>query len=285
MRIIRQQTRMKNIDASIQIHNTGLTLLADESRLKQMLVNLLSNAVKFTPEGGSIGLEVDGLEDGEKVRFCVWDTGIGIAEDKQALLFRPFVQVNPALARQYDGTGLGLSLVRQLAELHGGTVNVESRLGKGSRFAIVLPARKKHLENTALDFLESLPDVGAVGAGQLIMIADDNQYNLMGMIDYLRTRGYRVLSAANGREAIEQAMDFSPDLMLIDIQMPEVDGLEVIRRIRAMPALSRRPIIALTAMAMSGDRERCLKAGADDYMAKPVELKDLAEKIQTMLRL
>ena len=289
MRMIRQQARKKNIQASIQIHNTSITLLADERRLKQMLVNLLSNAVKFTAEDGRIGLEVSSLENGGKVCFCVWDTGIGIPKDQLDLLFKPFTQIDPALSRQYGGgTGLGLSLVRRLAELHGGTVSVESTPGKGSRFSIILPAREPAPENNAFDFLDDLPDssiqdLGAMGSGQLIMIAEDNQYNLMGMIDYLRARGYRVIPATNGREAIERAASFSPDLMLIDIQMPEVNGLEVIRRIRNLPELGRRPIIALTALAMSGDRERCMQAGASDYISKPVELKDLVMKIQTLL--
>ncbi|NJP06275.1 MAG: PAS domain S-box protein [Chloroflexaceae bacterium] len=400
------------------------TIQADERRLKQILVNLLSNAVKFTPEGGQVGLTVHFEADPRIVHFQVWDTGIGIAPEDQQKLFQPFIQVDSSLSRQHEGTGLGLALVMRLSELHGGSVTLESDIGKGSCFTVSLPQFKmeqmlpqsaltppvrtdtlspwprrvliiedsldciarmtRHLHDMGIDQIWSSdadqapklayqhePDIilldllltdasgwyiletlksnaataaipvliisvsdekarglasGAAGylvkpvtrqqlhqaisailAGQtygyasspqperppepdaltespLILLAEDNETNIMTVTDFLHTQGYQLVVARNGLEAVMFADEQHPDLILMDIQMPRIDGLEAIRRIRNNNHLVHVPIIALTALAMKGDRERCLAAGASAYLSKPVRLRELTQLITTLLR-
>jgi CheY-like chemotaxis protein len=220
----------------------------------------------------------------ELVRFRVEDTGIGIASDDLGRLFQPFSQVDSALSRQQAGTGLGLALVRRLAELHGGEVGVESTLGVGSRFTITLPVRQPTLGALAPaleDRGEPLDESGAVGPTRVrVLLTDDNEDHLLLIAEYLQARGYDVAIARSGQEALAQVGVVSPAVILMDIQMPELDGLEVIRRLRAMPAFASTPILALTALAMPGDRERCLAAGADDYLTKPVHLRTLIARIE-----
>jgi CheY-like chemotaxis protein len=281
----------KQIQVFFEMDNTVHTLQADGRRLKQILVNLLTNAVKFTPQGGQVGLSVVGLAETDELRMTVWDTGIGISAQGMSQLFQPFVQLDSSLSRQYEGTGLGLALVRRLAELHGGTVTVESEgiPGKGSRFTVSLPWRQttasesEKTPSRGLSAPESLSrSVDSVCAGLSVLLADDNEANIVTIQDYLESKGYCVTVARNGAEAVRKAAEAKPDVILMDIQMPEMDGLEAIARIRAdtkadMPMI---PIIALTALAMPGDRDRCLKAGANEYLSKPVSLKGLVKVIQ-----
>jgi len=384
---------------------------ADPRRLKQMIVNLLSNAVKFTPDGGGIGLEAKADEAVGIASFSVWDRGIGISRENLGKLFNPFVQIDSSLSRQYAGTGLGLSLVQRMAELHGGGVSVESEPGKGSRFTIRIPLAAEDKEQTdtggtapasedsrlqqkerdighalviednvldgervmrllgelgvsniihpriegAFDLATrtqpgaiildlNLPDgygfellrrlkadkvtknipviiasveerpgeslgLGAVSclvkpfgrdelakalndaAGRsrpdepvmvvsperhrpLVLMADDNELILETLGDFLRAKGWEVVATRSGPELIATAPMVEPDIMLIDIQMPVLDGMETARRIRASgdARIASLPLIAVTALAMSGDRERCLEAGFDEYVSKPVEL-------------
>ncbi len=257
---------------------------ADERRLKQMLMNLLSNAIKFTPEGGHIGLDV--LKEGvDAVRFSVSDTGIGIPQEKTDELFKPFVQLDSSLSRQYPGTGLGLALVRQLAELHGGSVGFESAAEGGSRFFFIIPiksidAQVRNLKKTIIGspVRTALPHFLAK-----ILLVEDNEMNMMVTSDYLTDKGYTVIKAYNGNDAIKYAYESKPDLILTDIQMPDMNGFEVIRRLRSAPEFASVPIVALTALAMPGDREKCLQAGANEYLTKPVSLKQLAEIISFLL--
>jgi PAS domain S-box-containing protein len=309
MQFIKQEAHEKRIKISLTHDSAVTTLQADGRRLKQILVNLLSNAVKFTPEGGAIGLEVVGDAQRGLAHFAVWDTGIGISEEDKRRLFRPFVQLDSSLSRQYSGTGLGLALVHRLTKMHGGSVSLESEVGKGSRFTVSLPWQAPVLgevEGPAgeVEAAEELaqPACGdaeppeadrlatsAPRRGQrveqfLILLAEDNQHNIDMISNYLLlSKGYRVTVARNGREVLERAREERPDLILMDIQMPEMDGLEAIRRIRADADLADVPIIALTALAMSGDRERSLAAGANDYLSKPVRLKCLVEAIETQI--
>ncbi|NTU85022.1 MAG: response regulator, partial [Chloroflexales bacterium] len=255
---------------------------ADARRLKQILVNLLANAVKFTPPGGEVGLEVRGNPDEQTVTFTVWDTGIGIASEDQARLFQPFEQGSSGLSRQYGGTGLGLTVVRRLVELHGGSVALESSPGAGSRFSVTLP----WLPPAQLPPLDTQIDQAAaapvhIGTGSetrsqqpLILLADDSAENVAVLRDYLQSAGYRVVVAHDGMEAVTRTLELRPALILMDIQMPLLDGLAAIRQIRAT-GMTTTPIIALTALAMAGDRERCLEAGADVYLARPVSLRTL----------
>jgi len=291
LEFIQQAARKKNIRCSYR-HDRRITQLrADSRRLTQMLVNLLSNAVKFTPEGGHVGLEVEGDPDGSEVRFSVWDTGIGIPLEQQRYLFQPFVQLDGSLARQYEGTGLGLALVHSLAELHGGRVAVESAgRGQGARFTLTLPWRPE----TASEAPAKGPETVIAGQGvaslakslgrpPVILAVDDSPVALMVVSNFLEAADCRVVTAPDGAQALQLAGSVQPDLMLLDIQMPHLDGLTLIRQMRADPALRTTPIIAVTALAMPGDRDRCLDAGANEYLSKPVDLDELTRAIARLL--
>lgn len=285
LRMIRQTAEQKRLEVFTSVTPGIKIIYADGRRLKQMLVNLLSNAVKFTPEGGRIGLDVS-KEGEDAIRFAIWDTGIGIPENINEELFKPFVQLDSSLSRQYSGTGLGLALVRELAELHGGSVGFESTPGKGSRFYFILPIRSVNSMNVheAFEKTPDLPEQIPPQTSVKILLAEDNEVNMLVTSDYLASKGYIVIKAMNGDEAITRAEEFKPALILMDIQMPGMNGIEVIRRLRSMPGVASVPIIAITALAMPGDRERCLEAGANAYLAKPISMKKLAEIIPTFLK-
>jgi len=422
LRLIKQLAHKKSLSVDLTIDPAVTLLNVDSRRMKQILVNLLSNAVKFTPSGGSIGLEVTGDAARQAVDLTVWDSGIGIAFEQMSRLFQPFVQLDSRLARQYEGTGLGLALVYRMVEMHGGSIAVTSEVGRGSRFTVALPwhsagagaqapasaaPKQAALHRTAirrvlivedspktadqitrylheldiesdtvpngagivaraiaerpdlilLDLL--LPDISgwdvlallkaeprthaipvviisvidershglALGAAEylvkpvaradfqrilpalaprgdtplqapaapdtparatpppVVLLAEDNEANIKMISDYLDTCGYQVVVARNGTEAIARAREARPAIVLMDIQMPGMDGLEATRRIRTIEDLVDLPIIALTALAMPGDRERCLAAGANDYLSKPVSLRGLAILIENSLQL
>jgi PAS domain S-box-containing protein len=290
IRLIRQSASKKCLRVFEDFDPNVQLLHADERRLKQLLVNLLSNAVKFTPVGGQIGLLVTGDQERHAAHFTVWDTGIGIAQEDMRRLFQPFVQIDSRLARQYEGTGLGLSLVSRLVEMHGGSVTVESEEGQGSSFVVTLPWNPADVQALVLaeqqqqDMLSIQTQHTQRAAVQddapLILLADDNKETVIMLSDYLQQHGYRVLVARSGMEAVHGVLEHNPVLVLMDVQMPEMDGLEAIRTIREHTAYTRLPIIALTALAMPGDRERCLEAGANDYLSKPVSLKHLLRLIE-----
>jgi CheY-like chemotaxis protein len=245
-------------------------------------------------------------EQQHTVTFTVWDEGIGIPPDQLKRIFEPFVQVESESSRSYSGTGLGLTLVRRLAELHMGTVLVESEPSRGSQFHVILPWQINELTGTGLGISvaaavsaavsaavagSSQPEGAAVkehlshwsesGHRPTVLLAEDNAITRAALEEYLGLQGLHVLVAADGLEALELATTRRPDLVLMDIQMPKMDGLEAIRRIRALndAAAARVPIIALTAHAMSGDREQFLRAGANGYLSKPVRLAELRQQI------
>jgi PAS domain S-box-containing protein len=407
---VKQQAHHKRIKLNCEIADGIENVDADERRIRQVLINLLSNAVKFTPDGGEVGLEVEADSESEIIQFTIIDTGIGIAPENLDRLFKPFVQLDSSLSRRYSGTGLGLALVRRIVELHGGSISLESKVAKGSRFTITLPWKKQDKiiqrlreqeptdrglpsiqqalivedsEAAATQVSRYLDELGAAAtihplgegsveaairchpdviildlllpnlsglevlaqlkanpatqhipvlvisvvderartlelgaseyllkpisrqrfqaalskifveapdrsaqtalvvtsqpkrASPLILLAEDNEANISTMMDYLQVHGYQVSLARNGVEAVKIAKQQKPDLILMDIQMPEMDGLEATQRIRSDTNLATIPIIALTALAMPGDRERCIAAGAVEYITKPVGLKKL----------
>ncbi|HXH41186.1 MAG TPA: response regulator, partial [Thermoanaerobaculia bacterium] len=412
VRMVREHAAKKRIRLSTTVDPSLVTLIADDRRLKQILVNLLSNAVKFTPDGGAVGLDVSSSAKQNTVSFSVWDTGIGISADGIDQLFRPFVQLDSTYARQFSGTGLGLSLVRRMTQLHGGRVDVESAVGQGSRFTVMIPWRQptdtsqatptepmrspspesdsltalvieddaitaeqiarylrtigfaavihdggaqalslaaqhnpaviildimldgesgwnilgeiksraetRHIPVIVVSVVDDEPRGRALGASDyvvkpvsydqlaasvgrvvpsarnletrreprksgLILLAEDNASNIEVMRDFIDSRGYAMIVASDGFEAVERAVECHPAMIFMDIQMPRLDGFEAIRRIRRHSLLEKTPIVALTAFAMGGDRERCLAAGADDYMTKPVSLKSLTEVLHRFL--
>ncbi|MFX1266254.1 MAG: GAF domain-containing protein [Promethearchaeota archaeon] len=288
LQFVRQAAAKKRLKVSSSFDGPVTTLQADERRLKQILVNLLSNSVKFTPEGGQIGLEVAGDAAKQVVHFTVWDTGIGISPEDRERLFQPFVQLDGSLSRRHQGTGLGLSLAYQLTEMHGGSIALESRVGQGSRFTVSLPwwePGEEEAEERETREMPQRPIPYSSRPSATILLAEDNQSSIDTVFDYLLAHGYDVIVARNGVEAVDVARREHPDVILMDIQMPEMDGLEATRQIRAdtTSGVATIPIIALTALAMPGDRERCLEAGADEYLSKPVSLRGLLDAIEGQL--
>jgi CheY-like chemotaxis protein/anti-sigma regulatory factor (Ser/Thr protein kinase) len=287
MGLVKQTAMKKQIKTSVTLSDSVTQIEADARRLKQILVNLLSNAVKFTPECGQIGLEVQDDQEGEMVHFTVWDTGIGISAEDMEQLFQPFVQVDSSLSRKYNGTGLGLALVKRLANMHGGDVSVHSEVGGGSRFTVSLP-RHSPADRVDAEDAEETPVPTAVipsSRGALVLLAEDNETNTVVVRDYLESKGYRLEVARDGMEAIEGVRRMRPDVVLMDIQMPGTNGLEAIRCIRedGERRVAETPIIAVSALAMPGDDERCLQAGANAYLSKPLNLGQLVQSIETQL--
>jgi CheY-like chemotaxis protein/nitrogen-specific signal transduction histidine kinase len=288
MNFIKELALKKRIAVEFSSDESISTFHADPQRVKQILINLLMNAVKFTPERGNVCLQVSTNADRDQILFSVADTGIGIAADDLRKLFTPFVQLDSSLARQYSGTGLGLALVQKLTELHGGSVHVESEVGRGSRFTVVLP-----LSGNGRDQAPDEPGINPANLKQprstamvktpeqrgVILLAEDNRINAHMMSEYLAAEGYKVIAAQNGEEVLEKMPQERPDIILMDVQMPRMDGLEATRRLRSDPRFASTPIIALTALAMPGDRERCFVAGVNEYLSKPVSLKKLTDTI------
>lgn len=280
LRLVAQLAMEKQIHLASRLSAEGPIVETDGRILMQILLNLLNNAVKFTHAGGRVLLEMDA--GAHVVTFRVTDTGIGIAADELGRIFKPFVQVNRGLARAYGGTGLGLALVARLADALHGTVSVESEPGVGSVFTLTLPMHPGGLAQAA-DPAAGRSVAHHASPKRTILLAEDNDANARTYVGYLVAKGFDVMVAQDGEEAIRMAHDVHPALILMDIQMPNMDGIETITRLRAEPAFATTPIIALTALAMPGDRERCLLAGANDYVSKPTSLRDLTARMARFL--
>ena len=261
-------------------------LLGDATRLRQALINYLSNAVKFT-EHGRIGVRVEVLEQTETsclLRFSVSDTGIGIAPDVVGKLFHPFVQADGSITREYGGTGLGLVITQRLAVAMGGGAGVESQPGLGSTFWFTarLPI------NSALRPAEPSPVVDSCSdpellVGKRILIVDDEPLNREIAEEFLLDAGFVVDTAEDGVIALEMAEKTAYALILMDVQMPRMDGLETTRRLRAMSDYATTPIIAMTANAFAEDRAQCAAAGMSDFVGKPFVPTDLIRVITNWL--
>ncbi|PSN16250.1 hypothetical protein C7271_20360, partial [filamentous cyanobacterium CCP5] len=286
---VQQQALKKQIVIRLEIPRLPL-LWADERRLRQVLINLLDNAIKFTPAGGLVTIRASQHNQGTQpwLRIAITDTGIGIAPEHMGQLFQAFVQVDSALNRKYEGTGLGLSLVKKIMNLHGGNVTVTSQEGRGSCFTLDLPYRgataTQAPRQKSLGY-QADGEVGPPPVAPLILLTEDNEANILTTSSYLEAKGFRVNVARDGQAAIALSLAEPPDLILMDVQMAGMDGLEAIQRIRRHPQLGAVPIIALTALAMAGDRDRCLAAGANEYFSKPVMLQQLAATIRQRLGL
>jgi CheY-like chemotaxis protein len=283
----------------------------DSKRLQQVITNLLSNAFKFTAKG-SVALKIGRAESGWSaghpvlenapggvVSFSVIDTGIGIPTNKQRLIFEAFQQADGTTSREYGGTGLGLSISRELARLLGGEIRVASEPGQGSTFTLYLPLKYRPgaeapptargpMERAA-EFAEVAPSPeplpadtavriapqAAAGlAGKTVLVVDDDIRNVFALTSALETHGLHVIHAESGKEGIEVLKRSSGDidLVLMDVMMPGLDGIDTMRIVRQLDGYRSLPIIAVTAKAMMGDREKCMEAGATDYVAKPVNL-------------
>ena len=268
------------------------SIVSDAQRLGQVLKNLLSNAFKFTHRGGvtlSIGrAPTRSAFRGETlagapaaISFTVSDTGVGIPGDKLNLIFEAFQQGDGTTSRKYGGTGLGLSISRELARLLGGELDVQSEVGEGSRFSLYLPLRGTVPEAPAEYSAPRPARIGGALQGRKVLVIDDDVRTGFALTAMLERCRMKVVYAENGREGIERLRQHADaDLVLLDIMMPEMDGYETARAIRAIPEFERLPIISLTAKAMKRDREKALAAGASDYIAKPVDV----DRLMLMMR-
>jgi signal transduction histidine kinase/ActR/RegA family two-component response regulator len=255
-------------------------LQCDPRRVKQILINLLGNAVKFTPSGREVGLSVS--PGAEEVTFTVWDKGLGISPEDQARIFRPFEQLaqNPEDA---GGTGLGLALVSHLVALHSGRVDVRSAPGEGSTFTVALPVRQAGFPETALvaSTTEAAPSGDPPGR---LLIAEDNEDTRELLRELFTSLGWEVFEAVDGEDAWSALPSVRPDVLLTDVHMPRLTGLDLTRRLRADPVWGALPVVIHTAVAMRGDEERCLGAGANAYFAKPVDLRRLESALRGLIR-
>jgi signal transduction histidine kinase len=268
-------------------------LLCDPLRLKQMLFNLLSNALKFTNQGG-VGLRVSQTEF--TINFTVWDTGVGIPHPQLDRLFQPYHQLPQSPTSQAEGTGLGLALTRKFAELHQGRVDVVSTPEQGSQFTIVLPKHSNDLRlnlialspqqrpEIAQDAPPAVPTAPAINPLRCaivhVLLVEDNLDNAQLIRAYLHKQGYQVSWAKNHTELWEILTHSVPKIILMDIHLPDVNGFTLIEQLRNNPIYETIPIIAQTALAMSGDRQACLNAGATDYITKPLDLQQLTRMLQ-----
>ncbi|MBD3222926.1 response regulator, partial [bacterium] len=257
-------------------------VIGDEIRLHQVLINLLGNALKFTEEG-TVTLEVTMTADGERVRFAVRDTGIGIPDDKQQLIFEAFRQADGTTTRRFGGTGLGLSISSSLVQLMGGELAVASEVGVGSEFsfAIALPTAEATGAATG-----EATSAGDVRESLTVLVAEDNPVNQKVIRMQLDRLGHRTVMADDGRQAVERVQQGGIDIVLMDVQMPVMDGLQATRAVRALEQQTGRPrlpIVALTARAMREDEQACLDAGMDGYVSKPVAREALCEAMAAAL--
>ena len=267
---VRQQALKKGIHLRLDVPCYLSPVILDERRIRQVLINLLNNAVKFTLKGGEIRLTVTEVpspspERPSEISVAVQDTGIGIAPENIQKLFQPFIQIDSALNRQYEGTGLGLALVKRIVELHQGKVALTSEVGVGSCFSFTLPYQTQTPSDSRAPSPapSRLETASTCDASPVILLAEDNEASLNTLTSYMTAKGYQILGAKNGAEAVQLAISERPDLILMDIQMPGIDGLEATQLIRQNPDLQGVPILALTALAMEGDRDRCLGSGSN----------------------
>jgi PAS domain S-box-containing protein len=278
-----QQIAKKNLSFNISIDSdVPDSLIGDPQRIQQVLLNLLGNAIKFTEKGG-IGIAVSVVEENNLrvlLNFAVRDTGVGISKDKQGYIFEPFAQALGSSQDNYGGSGLGLTISRSLAGLMGGTVSVESQEDIGSTFCLLIPLQKKHDNMTEKPLPKGEP-LGWSGPTLTILLAEDNSINSQFIKAALENIGHIVTVAKNGKIALNILKENSFDLVLMDIQMPVMNGDDVLSVIRELekPSGNHQKVVALTAYALIGDKERYLKMGFDGYLSKPLTTKALIEEL------
>jgi two-component system sensor histidine kinase/response regulator len=257
-------------------------LMGDPTRLQQILVNLTNNAIKFT-EQGSITLQGVLLQQKDEralIQFSVKDTGIGMSSEQQAKLFRPFSQADSSTTRRYGGTGLGLSISKQLVEMMGGEISVESQINHGSTFQFSVWVEVD--QSLTADTSPSTVDYDQITdqlKGLEVLLVEDNIVNQMVAKEVLTSAGIIVTIANNGQEAVEAAQRYPYHLILMDIQMPILDGYEASQQIRKLEGYRDTPIIAMTANAMRGDREKAIQAGMNDHLTKPIDVDLLYQQL------
>jgi signal transduction histidine kinase len=263
----------------------------DPRLVRQVLVNLLSNAVKFTPDEGHI--EAAARFEGNDLILRVTDTGIGVAEEDQEKIFQEFYQADGSYARRYQGTGLGLALVRRMMSLHGGSVTITSRRGHGAAFQCVFPDARRTLaapaaeahDAAALPAPQAALASGDAARGSTVLVVEDNPVNRKLARNVLRSRGYRVLEADTGEAGIEIARTERPHLILMDLQLPGLDGIEATRRLKSDPNTRMIPIVALSARTHVADELRARDAGCVGCIAKPIRLSRFPQQVGSYLEM
>ncbi len=289
MGFIKMAAEQKGLDVSLQVDEmVPAYVMGDSGRLRQVLTNLLGNAVKFTEEG-HISVRVSALQAKGPICFVVFDvidTGVGIEQDKLSTIFDKFTQVDTSNTRKFGGAGLGLAITKELVAMMGGEIKVDSSIGFGSTFSIRIPFTEASAEELQLSteveehFSKGKPSLPCEDAR--ILLAEDDEVNREVAIKFLKKLGiHRITCAENGKVALEMFENDRFDLILMDCQMPEMDGFDVTKIIRNVEeaTLEHIPIIAITANAMVGDKEKCLQAGMDSYLSKPLQVCELKEEL------
>ncbi|HEP8896672.1 TPA: response regulator [Pseudomonas aeruginosa] len=273
------QQRGLALELQIQAGLENIEVCGDPTRIRQILVNLLGNALKFTEEGAiHLSLEWQALDHDVLWLTCaVHDSGIGISPERLEHMFDAFQQADSSISRRYGGTGLGLAIARTLAERMGGTLQAESKEGSGSTFTLEIPLP---FQQSPAHRQQAAGDAAPIAAGQEILLVEDNPVNQTVIEAMLRSLGYRVTLVADGIQAVRSAERQRYDAILMDCRLPVLDGYSATREIRAQENGRRVPIIALTANALQGDRENCLQAGMNDYLAKPFKRTELQRILQ-----
>jgi len=285
----------KNIKLTSSIHaDVPRFVVGDSTRLRQIIINLVNNAIKFTHEGKvEIGVQAMRVSDEEvKITILVSDTGIGIPKDKQELIFDVFTQADTSVTRRYGGTGLGLAICKKLVEMMGGRIWIESEEGAGSTFFFTAQFKIKSKTETDIAREEALPSMSSKKEASSkglrilnILLAEDNLLNQKIAEKLLGKRGWLVTIAQNGQEVLNQLREKSFDVILMDVQMPIFDGLETTKIIRhkEQETGGHIPIIAMTARAMAEDEKKCLDAGMDAYISKPIDAAKVYDTIERMM--
>ncbi|MFM7193868.1 MAG: hybrid sensor histidine kinase/response regulator, partial [Bacteroidota bacterium] len=279
--VARTKAMQKEVHCSFSLDpRTPEMVETDASRLSQILMNLLSNAVKFTPQGKNVSLNV--TMDADRLLLRVADEGPGITVEDQERIFLPYVQGNAEITRQFGGAGLGLSIVKRLVDLFGGTISVNSLPGEGSVFTVSLPVIPAISTNSQP--VEQLPlsRVRFV-SGQKILVVEDNPVNVQVMQGFLQELGLKVIVAGNGKEGIDMAIAHRPDVILMDIHMPVMNGIEALKVLVSMDMLRNIPIICLTADIFGEHRKNYLSLGFSDHLTKPVDFRDIVAVLEKYL--
>ncbi len=280
--MLSSQILKRGIKVVKQIPSTLPMITGDKRKCMQIVLNLLTNAIKFSPPRSKIRVIAEVAENGF-IRISVGDQGPGIPFDQQDDIFREFYQVDRVRDAELGGVGVGLALSRRLVEMHGGSIGVESEPGKGSVFWFLIPITN---DNSGLAIADESGEanLSLESVGRHILVAEDNDVNLSMILDMLSMQKHSVTIARNGEEAVKLAISKSPDLILMDVRMPKIDGLEATRILRAEPDFPDIPIIALTASAGEKSREKSLHAGCTDHLSKPVRIKELFAALDRHLK-
>jgi signal transduction histidine kinase len=267
---------MRKVSLQLALSDEPPTVMGEPERLQQIVLNLLSNAVKFTESGGRVSLHTE--VDGQEVRLRVEDTGVGIAPDFLPHVFDRFRQADGSTTRRYGGLGLGLAIVDALAKVHGGRVIAESEgIGKGSRFTLVLPYSAQPQKAGTARQSATARDIN-----HSVLLVDDSPDTLELLRTFFEQKGSHVMAVTSAAEALDVATRYPPAIILSDIGLPDIDGYELLMKLRRLPGLEKTPAIAITGYAMDEDRERAENAGFTAHVAKPIDMEQLFALIQTL---